>query len=182
MEFLLKIELRYKWTPKCVCADAAQDSTFPLLVKFTRSIWRWHWYTVSKSDAKAASRCLQKRRRANSKHHTEKLSCKYLTRHKYQKWILAAGGWFRKKIRITSSSLFSPLNKHKIHQAQRSQVPVTRNTAWAPVFFSYSNDSYKQNLLKITEVSLLFQWAGLMSLLLTPLNLKRCTTKTQYFK
>lgn len=113
---------------------AAQDSTFPLLVKFMRSIWRWHWYPANKDDAKAAGRYLQKRMRANGKRRTEELSCKYITRHKYQKCMLVARGWFRRKIRITSSSLFNPLNKPKLHQDQRRQVPVTGNAAWSPVF------------------------------------------------
>lgn len=83
----------------------------------------------------SSGRYLQKRVRANGNHHTEELSCKYLTWHKYQKRISVAEGWFKRKISITSSSYsINLLNKLKLHQDQWRQVPVLRNTPWPPVF------------------------------------------------
>lgn len=89
--------------------------------------------TANKGDAKADHRYLQKRMGANDKHHTEKLSRKYLTQHKYHRYVLVAGDWF------TSSSLLNSLNKPKLHKDQRKQVrPSDKEQCLAPSLLSLS--------------------------------------------
>lgn len=128
----------------CLCWSSTRQY-FPLDGEICEEHLEVALRTANKSDAKADGRYLQKRMGANYKHHTENVSHKYLTQHKYQRYVLVAGDWF------TPSSLLNSLNKPRLHEDQRRQVPVTRNSAWPPVFFPYPNTSYKLYFLKMLK-------------------------------